>query len=173
LPWITFLSGDTIISPRPQLRFLLSHPAHFIALGCGSGLARFAPGTFGTLFGWISFNQLNLFLSPGAWAVVLIGGFMLGVWACDLTGRNLGVSDHGAMVWDEIIAIWLVLLFMPAGLVWQACAFLVFRGFDIFKPMPIPWFEARFKSGFGVMVDDIVAAFYALLLMAVMLRVLA
>lgn len=155
------------------MRFMLAHPAHLIALGFGSGLARVAPGTFGTLFGWLSFNLLDDFLSPTAWLVLLIAGFAVGIWACERTGRDLGVADHGGMVWDEIIAIWLVLLLVPEGLLAQACAFLVFRGFDIFKPPPINVFEARFKNGFGVMGDDLMAAFYALLLMAVIVRVAA
>ncbi len=151
---------------------MLSHPAHFIAFGLGSGLARFAPGTFGTLLGWLSFNLIAPHLSFPGWLVVLACGFALGIWACDKTGRDLGIADHGGMVWDEIIAIWLVLLMLPPGIIWQACGFLLFRFFDILKPVPIAHFEQAFKNGFGVMGDDLIAAFYALLLMALVVRFL-
>lgn len=155
---------------QPTLRFLLSHPAHFIALGCGSGLAPFAPGTFGTLFGWWTFNLLQPHLQPMTWLWLLVGGFSIGVWACSQTGRDLGVADHGGMVWDEIIAMWLVLLFTPTTLLAQAVSFLLFRLFDIVKPAPIRYFDRKWKGGFGVMWDDLVAAFYALLVLAVYAR---
>ena len=162
---------------NPDLRFLFSHPAHLLALGFGSGLPPKAPGTFGTLFGWVAFVVLAPWLAPAGWAVLLVGGFAVGCWACTRTGRDLGVADHGGMVWDEIVAIWLVLLFTPAGFVWQAAAFGVFRFFDIVKPPPIRTFERRFKSGawagFGVMGDDLIAAFYSLLVLAVATRAIA
>ncbi len=160
---------------KPTVRFLFSHPAHLIALGFGSGMPPWAPGTFGTLFGWATFVLMAPWLATAGWTIVLVVGFMLGCWVCTKTGRDLGVADAGCMVWDEIIAIWLVLLFTPAGLVWQLVAFGVFRFFDIVKPPPIRHFERRFKSGawagFGVMGDDLIAAFYSLLTMAVVVRV--
>ena len=161
---------------NPTLRFLVSHPAHLLALGFGSGLPRKAPGTFGTLFGWVAYLLIAPYLTALEWAVLLSVGFVVGCWACDRTGRDLGVPDHGAMVWDEIIAIWLVLIFTPWSLVWQLVAFGVFRFFDIVKPRPIKRFERRFKSdgwaGFGVMGDDLIAAFYSLVTMAVAVRVI-
>ena len=84
----------------------------------------------------------------------------------DATGRALGVADHGAMVWDEVVAFALVLVFTPDGWLWQAGAFLLFRLFDILKPPPIHYFDRRLKSGFGVMFDDLLAAFYTLLVLA-------
>ena len=159
---------------KPDLRFLVSNPAHFFALGLGSGLAPAAPGTFGTLFGWASFVWLAPRVPLWGWVVLLVGGFGAGCWVCAKTGRDLGATDHGAMVWDEIIAMWLVLLCTPPGLVWQTFAFVLFRIFDIVKPPPIRAFERRFKdapwSGFGVMGDDLIAAFYALLVMAAAVR---
>lgn len=154
-------------------RFLLSHPAHFIALGAGSGLAPFMPGTFGSLFGWLLFVVLDrvLQLTPGAWSMLIVLAFALGVWACERTGHDLGVHDAGAMVWDEIVAMWLVLLFVPGTSGWQLAAFLVFRVFDITKPVPIRQFEQRFRNGFGVMADDVLAAFYTLLVLALWVRV--
>ncbi len=160
---------------RLGLRFLFAHPAHLLALGFGSGLAPQAPGTFGTLFGWAAYVLLAPHLPAWSWAVLVVAGFAVGCWACTKTGRDLGAADHGAMVWDEIIAIWLVLLFTPAGLLWQAAAFAVFRLFDIVKPPPIRRFEQAFKSGawagFGVMGDDLIAAFYALLTIAILVRI--
>ena len=159
---------------NPDFRFLVSHPAHLLALGFGSGLPRKAPGTFGTLFGWVIYLWLAPYLTTVAWTVLLVIGFVVGCWACNRTGRDLGVPDHGAMVWDEIIAIWVVLMFTPWNLVWQLVAFGVFRFFDIVKPRPIRRFERRFKSdgwaGFGVMGDDLIAAFYSLVTIAVAVR---
>lgn len=159
---------------KPDLRFLFSHPAHLLALGFGSGLPPRAPGTFGTLFGWATYGLIAPQLTTAGWALLLIGGFAIGCWACARTGRDLGVADHGGMVWDEIIAIWLVLLFTPDGALAQAIAFAVFRFFDIVKPPPIRRFEQGFKTGawagFGVMGDDLIAAFYSLVTIAVGVR---
>lgn len=157
---------------KPNSDFMLSHPAHMIALGFGSGLPKIMPGTCGTLFGWLSFNVMSLgwpeFFSPLNWCFVIIAGFFVGVWACDKTGIDLGAPDHGSMVWDEVIAIWIVMLFItPANFLTQLCAFLVFRFFDMVKPPPIGYFDRRFKGGMGVMFDDIVAAFFTLLVFAI------
>lgn len=157
---------------RPGPRFMLSHPAHILAQGFGSGLSPVVPGTLGTLFGWFSFALLTWrwpgFFTAFNWAVIIGAGFVVGVWACDKTGHDMGIADHGSMVWDEIIAFWIVMLFvMPAGILTQLAAFLVFRFFDMVKPPPIGYFDRHFKGGFGVMWDDIVAAFYTLLVFAV------
>jgi phosphatidylglycerophosphatase A len=141
---------------------MLSHPAHIIALGGGLGLARRAPGTFGTLLGfplgWLLAGACPLAVAMA----VLMAAFLLGVWACGATGSALGVADHGAMVWDEVVAFGLVVFFTPAHWVWQLGAFALFRFFDIVKPPPIRYFDRALKNGFGVMFDDIVAALYAL-----------
>lgn len=155
---------------RPGPRFLFAHPAHFIALGCGSGLAPIAPGTFGSLFGWISFIVLEARVGPSGCAWLIGGGFIAGIWACQKTGRDLGAPDHGAMVWDEVIAMWSVLLFTPQTLEWQAAGFVLFRFFDIVKPPPIRTIDRRWKGGLGVMWDDMVAAFYTLLILALATR---
>jgi phosphatidylglycerophosphatase A len=153
--------------PRPSWRFLLSRPAHLIAFGFGAGLVPIAPGTWGTLLAFPLFwllqpqtDALEFLLA----AAILFG---LGVWACDATGRALGVADHGGMVWDETVAFLLVLFFTPAALHWQALAFLIFRLFDILKPPPIRHYDRTLKNGFGVMFDDLIAAFYTLLVLAV------
>ena len=154
---------------RPTLSFMLSQPSHFIAQGFGSGLSPVMPGTVGTLFGWFSWVLLShrwpAFFTELHWAGIIVLGFALGVLVCERTGRALGVPDHGSMVWDEIIAMWLVLLLiMPASFSTQCWAFFWFRVFDMVKPPPIAYFDRHIKGGFGVMWDDIVAAFYTLML---------
>ncbi|HWT71162.1 MAG TPA: phosphatidylglycerophosphatase A [Oxalicibacterium sp.] len=157
---------------RANSHFMLAHPAHLIAQGFGSGLSRIVPGTLGTLFGWLCFNVLTarwpMLFTPQNWCLVIVAGFGIGIWACEKTGRDLGVADHGSMVWDEVIAIWIVMLFVtPSSLATQFGAFLCFRFFDMVKPAPIAYFDRRFKGGFGVMLDDIVAAFFTLLAIAI------
>jgi len=112
-------------------------------------------------------------MSPHVWLGVLAFAFVLGIWACAQTGRALGASDHGAMVWDEIVAFALVLFFTPPSALWQAFAFLAFRFFDIVKPQPIRYYDRRLHGGFGVMFDDLLAAAYTLLTLAVARRLLA
>lgn len=155
---------------RPTLRLLLSHPAHFISLGLGSGLAPRAPGTAGTLAAWLLYPLLRSPISDFVFLALLASFFVAGVIAADRTGRALGVPDHGAIVWDEMVAFWLVLFFTPAGLAWQALAFALFRFFDIVKPPPVRWADARIKGGFGVMLDDLIAAGYAILALAVVVH---
>jgi phosphatidylglycerophosphatase A len=151
---------------RPNLRFLFGHPAHFIALGFGVGLAPVAPGTFGTLLALPLFWLLSAHLDPTGLLIVL--GLMSagGIWVCDRTGRDLGIQDHGAIVWDEVVAFLFVLFFAPPTPAWQAAAFALFRFFDIVKPDPIRYMETRFRGGFGVMVDDLAAAFFTLVLLS-------
>ena len=165
------MAADTTTSRAPDARFLVAHPAHFIALGFGVGLAPRAPGTFGTLLGWAMFLVMYEWLSPLAIAYLAIPLFFLGIWACDVTGRHLGVQDHGSMVWDEVVAFLLVLAILPASLEWQAAGFVLFRAFDILKPPPIRSLERRYKGGFGVMLDDLLAAGYTLLCLSVAGRI--
>ena len=148
---------------RPDFRFLFAHPAHLIAFGFGSGLAPRAPGTVGTLLGLPLF-WLIAAVTPDLTnrIILLLATFLLGVWACGRTGRALGVADHGGMVWDEIVAFALVLLFTPASWLWIALAFALFRLFDILKPWPIRFADTHLKNGFGVMFDDLLAAGYAI-----------
>lgn len=172
------MAADTTISPprAPDARFLVSHPAHFVALGFGVGLVRFAPGTFGTLLGLAISVALAFVMPPLFIAFLAIPLFFLGVWACDITGRDLGVEDHGSMVWDEVVAFlplgavaaaWVPVYAMAnrewpvAGFAQVAAAFLLFRLFDIWKPYPIRLLEANIKGGLGVMIDDLAAGFYA------------
>ncbi len=168
-------------APRPVAAMLLSHPAHTIALGFGSGLSPIAPGTVGTLWAWLSFVLLQPWLSHSGWAWLLAVSLVLGWWACTVTARNMQVLDPGSIVWDEIVAFWLVLwLVMPTGWLGQLLAFGLFRFFDAVKPGPVGWADRLFhnsatdsgpwvwcKAGFAIMLDDLVAAFCTLLLIAV------
>ncbi|MGO9444557.1 MAG: phosphatidylglycerophosphatase A [Thiobacillaceae bacterium] len=156
----------------PSLRFLVSHPAHFIALGLGSGLARKAPGTVGTLVALPLFWLLQLASPPLQFACVIVA-ILVGIWACSVTGRDLGVHDSGHIVWDEIAGFLLVLIFTPPRIGWQLYAFILFRLFDIWKPAPIGWMDAHVKGGFGVMLDDLLAAGYALVVVCITIRLVS
>lgn len=149
------------IQNKPDRPFLLSRPAHFFALGFGSGLNAKAPGTCGTLAAMPLF--IALMLTPELAHYIVIGLlFVIGIPICAFTSKALGVSDHGSIVWDEIVAFMLVLEFTPFAWQWWLVAFLLFRLFDIWKPFPIRQCDARLKGGFGVMFDDLLAAIYAI-----------
>nr|WP_090829518.1 phosphatidylglycerophosphatase A [Nitrosovibrio tenuis] len=152
--------------PRPDKAFVRRHLAHFIAFGGGVGLSKIAPGTAGTLAALPLFWIFNYFLDAPGFLMLIGAMFIIGIWACAVTGKALGSHDHGGMVWDEITAFFLVLVFTPNVLIWQAFAFLLFRVFDIIKPPPIRYYDTKLRGGFGVMFDDILAAFYALLCLA-------
>ncbi|MDR0529664.1 MAG: phosphatidylglycerophosphatase A [Zoogloeaceae bacterium] len=158
---------------RPDLAFLFSHPAHFFALGCGSGLSPWAPGTAGTLFAWASFLALRPLVSEAEFVVFLLLAFVLGVSAIHKTGVALREPDHPSIVWDEIVPFWAVLFLIPETWRWQMAAFALFRFFDIVKPQPARFFDERVKNGLGVMMDDVVAAGYALLALAAAQRLLS
>ena len=163
---------------KPTVRFLLSHPAHVMALGFGSGLSPVAPGTVGTLWAWLAFVVIQPRMTQSQWAILLAVSLVVGWWACTITARNLGVADPSPVVWDEVIAFWLVLwLVMPAGLWGQFAAFVLFRFFDAAKPGPVAWADQLFKGkrgqpigwaqGFGIIFDDLVAALCTLVVIAV------
>lgn len=162
------MSGPAIYRPTPG--FLLAHPAHFIALGFGTGLSPLVPGAFGTLLAIPLFSLLEQGLTPLGVAAAIVACFVLGIWACGRTGRDLGVPDHGAMNWDEVVAFLAVLLLAPQGAGWTLGAFVAFRFFDMVKPPPIRYVERALKGGLGVMADDAIAAFYTLLVLAVAKR---
>ena len=166
-----------IAAVKPTWRFMLSHPAHAIALGFGSGLSPKAPGTVGTLWAWVTFVLLQPHLTDTNWALLLAAGTLVGWWACTVTARHLARADPGAIVWDEIVAFWLILwLVAPATLWAQFCAFALFRFFDAAKPGPVAWADALFKGkrgapigwaqGFGIIFDDLVAALCTLVVIA-------
>ena len=165
------MAADTTTSRAPDARFLVSHPAHFIALGFGAGLVPKAPGTAGTLVAIPIFWLLATFLPPLAIAFLAIPLFFVGVWACGVTGRDLGVSDHGSMVFDEIVAFLPLAAVSSQHIGLQLAAFVMFRIFDIAKPYPIKLLEKNVKGGWGVMIDDVVAAFYAYVLFVIVIVV--
>lgn len=168
------------IPRRATSRFLLAHPAHAIALGFGAGLSPKAPGTVGTLWAWLAFLLLAPWFSALQFGLLLAGALAVGWWACSVTARHLGAADPGQIVWDEVIAFWLVLwLLMPASLLDQAIAFSLFRFFDAVKPGPVGWADRLFhdgalagaspswwRAGLGVLFDDLVAAGCTLLAIA-------
>ena len=172
--------GQPAPMARPSVRFLLGHPAHWLALGFGSGLSRMAPGTAGTLWAWLAYALLAPYLSDSGWALLIGAALPVGWWACSVTARHMQVLDPSSIVWDEIVAFWLVLwLVMPAGLAAQAMAFGLFRFFDAVKPGPVGWADALFhhvdpetdrhawaKAGLGILLDDLVAAGCTLLVIA-------
>jgi len=156
---------------------MLGHPARWIALGFGSGLSPKAPGTVGTLWAWVSWLVLSPWLGAAQWAALLLVGTAVGWWACTRTAQHLSVADPGAIVWDEVLAFWLVLwLVMPAGWLMQLSAFALFRYFDAAKPGPVGWADRLCKlrpgqrigwaQGFGILLDDFVAAGCTLLVLA-------
>jgi phosphatidylglycerophosphatase A len=157
----------------PSLKFLFAHPAHFIACGCGSGLTRWAPGTFGTFFAWVTFALFRPYIGDFELLLLLTAAYLLGIWAIDVTGKVIGDPDHGSIVWDEIVPFWLVLLLTPDTFLWQSAAFALFRYFDITKPQPARYFDDHVKNGFGVMADDLVAAGYTLLSLALLKLIFA
>jgi phosphatidylglycerophosphatase A len=152
---------------RATTRFMLSHPLHLISLGFGSGLSPFMPGTAGTLFAWASFAALAGRLTVEQWGALIVVGFFAGIGISGFTAKRLGIDDPSPVVWDEIVAFWLVLLFVtPASFVGQLWAFVIFRFFDMVKPPPVRYFDRHFSGGFGIMIDDLVAAFLTLFVIA-------
>ncbi|AJX32038.1 phosphatidylglycerophosphatase A [Burkholderia oklahomensis] len=159
--------SQKIARRRATVGFMFSHPVHIVSLGLGSGLAPFMPGTFGTLFGWLTFVALNRYLTVPEWWALIVVGFVAGIWMTGFTAKKMGIADPGPAVWDEIVAIWLVMLLVtPATFVEQLWAFVVFRFFDMVKPPPIRYFDRNLKGGFGIMFDDLIAALMTLFVIA-------
>lgn len=156
----------------PGWRFAYSHPWHWIATFGGAGVIRPAPGTWGTAAAWLAWVVGSRLWGEPVWVALILVGLYFGAWAAQRSGQALGKPDHGAIVIDEVVAFWIVLLLTPPTLGWQAVAFVLFRLFDITKPPPIRQLDARFKNGAGVMLDDLLAAFYTLVVLALAVRVL-
>jgi phosphatidylglycerophosphatase A len=147
--------------------FLIQHPAHAIAFTFGAGLMPFAPGTFGTLAAMPIYVLLRGMFSSVLLLVVWVVLILIGVWACDRVARRIGVKDYSGVCWDETVAFLAVLYAVPDNWFWWGLAFVLFRLFDIAKPYPIGYFDARIKTGFGVMLDDLLAAFYAIVVLMI------
>ena len=179
---MTNLSHSTEV--QPNFKWVFQTASRTLAFGFGSGLSPMAPGTAGTLWAWAAFLIGEYFLSTEDFLWIIGGGILLGCWICGYVSEELGKKDFGGIVWDEIIAFWLVLIFiMPTNIWMQVIAFALFRFFDAAKPGPIGMIDRHFKNtagdnnqrsaypqiiwrGFGIMVDDLAAAFCTLLVMA-------
>ncbi len=143
-------------------RKVMTHLVHFLAFGFGSGLAPFAPGTFGTLMA-IPLYLLMMQLSLVPYLILVAIVCITGVWICDKSSELLGVHDHGGIVWDEFAGFFITMIAAPAGWIWIVIGFALFRLFDIWKPWPISLLDKKVEGGLGIMVDDIVAGIYALI----------
>lgn len=156
-----------------QRRAVFSHPAGWIASGFGAGLSPFASGTVGSavaLVPWLALRQLDI----AVYAIFLAAAFVLGVWASGIVIRRIGIDDPGVVVWDEFVGQWIALaplLFLPRGILWILCGFVLFRIFDIAKPWPVSWADRKLDGGFGVMLDDVFAGGYAALVLLILLRI--
>ena len=157
---------------RPTFIFMSKHPAHWIALGFGSGLSPKAPGTVGTLWAWASWWAFHEHLTQSELGWLIVVSSVMGWWACKVTAENMNIADPGAIVWDEVVAFWLILwLLAPSSFLTQLCAFALFRYFDAAKPGPVAWADRLFKGfgwrdAFGILLDDFVAAFCTLICFA-------
>jgi phosphatidylglycerophosphatase A len=151
-------------SPPDLARTVLTDPVHILAFGFGTGLSPYAPGTVGSLvgvlFAWLS-RDLGLAIQCGIAAVIIAAG----IWICGESARRIGVHDHGGIVWDEIAGMYVTLLAAPATIPAWILAFGLFRAFDILKPWPIRDLDHRLGGGVGIMLDDLAAALYALILL--------
>lgn len=153
-------------------RSLLRDPFHCLALGLGSGCIRKAPGTWGSLAALPLYGLFFWVPAPVFW-LILVVSFVLGVWLCQRTADALGVHDHPAIVWDEFVGMWIVLALQPTQWWWIGVAFVLFRLFDIWKPWPISWLDQRVSGGLGIMLDDVLAGIYALLVLIALQAVVA
>ena len=172
------------LSPTLSFAWMLGSIHRTVALGLGSGLSRFAPGTAGTLLAWILYLVMQVFFSEAVIVIVIIFGLVYGCWACGICSKDLGYPDHGSIVWDEIIAFWLVLLCIGSGsFAIQVLAFALFRFLDAIKPWPINRIDRYFKrnahvnsaqaiiwQGFGIIADDLLAAFFTFVLILLGMR---
>jgi phosphatidylglycerophosphatase A len=144
----------------PTFSQLLRRPVQLLAFGFGSGLAPRAPGTFGTLAA-VPLYLLLAGLSAPYYLLVLILAGLLGVYVCHRTAADLGVHDHGGIVWDEFVGLWITLFLAPPGWWWLVAGFALFRFFDVLKPWPIRWLDRHVHGGFGIMIDDVLAGVFA------------
>lgn len=143
-------------------RSVWTNPVHFLAFGLGSGAAPVAPGTSGTLAAMLLY-WLAPPLPPLVYGAILVVTTMIGIWLCGRTSKDLGVHDHGGIVWDEFVGYWITMFMAPAGVVWMFVGFALFRVLDIAKPWPIRWADEKVEGGLGIMLDDVIAGILACL----------
>lgn len=146
----------------PSWQFLWQHPAYLLAFGLGSGLSKWAPGTVGSLIAIPLYCLFTMLLSPLLIWIVIVATFFIGAWAAEQTSSALGSHDHGGIVIDEIVAMWMILSIAPYNSFGMIISFILFRFFDIFKPWPISWVDRHVSGGLGIMLDDIIAALFAI-----------
>ncbi|ETD72380.1 phosphatidylglycerophosphatase [Pelistega indica] len=166
-------TSETVFTP--SFSWMKQSIIRCIGFGFGAGLIKKAPGTWGTLCGWLLWTIISYVISNDfILALIICIGFAVGIYVCQRLQLDMQEHDHGGIVWDEIIAFWLVLFVMAPQLsfAWQLFAFVVFRFFDIVKPWPISYVDAKYQNGFGVMWDDIVAAIYSLFIIAIAVRII-
>lgn len=153
-------------------KIVFQSPIHMTAFGFGSGLAPFAPGTFGTLAAIPFYLLLSLFPLWFYFAVLVIAA-VAGIWVCGESAKKLGVHDHEGIVWDEFVGFWITMFAAPSGLLWIVAGFVIFRIFDIWKPWPIYVADHKIHGGLGIMLDDVLAGIYSLMVMQVLAFFLA
>jgi phosphatidylglycerophosphatase A len=158
--------NETSADQPPLRKIVFGSPSGFLAFGFGSGLSPFAPGTMGTLVAVPFIFALRTLNEAVFWLALLLL-FALGVYLCGHVSRKLGVHDHGGIVWDEMLGYWLSAALVPLQWPWLLAAFLLFRFFDILKPWPIRQLDKKVSGGFGIMIDDVVAALFTLIILAV------
>ena len=161
-----YISNVNIMRLLTQDKFVkklsLVHPIHFLALGFGSGKAAKAPGTFGTLAA-IPLVLLMQQLSLTHYLIITCISMLAGFYICGKAAKDMGVHDHGAIVWDEVVGLMITMIAAPLGFMWLALGFVLFRFFDIVKPWPIRWLDAKVHGGFGIMIDDVLAGVFSLI----------
>jgi phosphatidylglycerophosphatase A len=141
---------------------ILRNPVHLLAFGFGAGLSPKAPGTAGTLVAvLLYFLLLELTFSLYVYIGLVAAAFLAGIYLCGKTARDLGVHDHGGIVWDEFVGFWITMILVPGAWYWVLAGFVLFRFFDIVKPFPIGWLDKKVSGGFGIMLDDVIAGLYA------------
>ncbi len=155
----------------PIPKGFLKHPVHFLALGFGTGCVPKMPGTIGTLVGILFYLPMMALTWPVYIAVTVVL-FLLGICLCDVTARHLGVHDHGGIVWDEIVGFLITMTMAPPDWRFILLGFVLFRLFDICKPWPIGWLDRRVSGGFGIMLDDLLAGIYALIILQLIIYLL-
>ena len=153
---------------KPQV---WTNPIHFLAFGFGSGLAPKAPGTFGTIAAIPVYLLLMLSNSFATYLIVTALISMTGIWICGKTSKDLGVHDHSGIVWDEIAGYLITMMLVPLTWYWTITGFILFRIFDILKPWPISWLDKKVSGGLGIMLDDIVAGIFALVVMQILVAI--
>ncbi|HSN17974.1 MAG TPA: phosphatidylglycerophosphatase A [Gammaproteobacteria bacterium] len=145
-------------------RQVFTHPVHFLAYGFGTGLSPKAPGTLGTVVA-VPVYLLLIYLGNEIYWAALVAGLVAGVFICGYTASVIGVDDPKGVVWDEIVGYLITMLGLPSRWTWMVGGFLLFRLFDIWKPWPIRWLDRTIRGGVGIMLDDVIAAIFACILL--------